>query len=107
MDALVAAAIHDAKNALGILGVRLAEARRQCPSPALADAQAVAARVAAQLVELLVLYRAGEGTLRLAVDDRLLEDFLAEVLADLGPTADGTPALDCRSEEHTSELQSH
>lgn len=95
MDALIAAAIHDAKNALNVLGARLAEAKRQCPSPALAEAQAVAGRIAAQLVELLALYRAGEGSLRLAVDDHLLDDFVAEVLADLAPPPDCPVALDC------------
>lgn len=94
MDALVAAAIHDAKNALNALGAWLSEARRQCPSPALVEAQAVAGRVSAQLVELLALYRASEGTLRLAVDDQVLEDFLAETLADLVRPADSVVALE-------------
>lgn len=95
MDALVAAAIHDAKNALNVLGVRLEEAKRQCPSPALAEARAVAARITAQLVELLALYRAGEGSLRLAIDDRILADFLEETLAELVLPAEGAIALEC------------
>jgi signal transduction histidine kinase len=95
MDALVAAAIHDAKNALNALGAWLSEAKRQCPSPALVEAQAVAGRVSAQLVELLALYRASEGTLRLAVDDRVLEDFLAETLAELGRPAGDAVRLEC------------
>lgn len=95
MDALIAAAIHDAKNALNVLGARLTEAKRQCPSPALAEAQSVAGRISAQLVELLALYRANEGSLRLAVDDHLMEDFLAEVMADLARPADSPVALDC------------
>lgn len=88
MDSLVAAAIHDAKNALNALNVWLATAKRDCPSPALDQAQAVAGRVSAQLVELLALYRADQGTLRLAVEDQYLEDFVADVMTELGPAAD-------------------
>lgn len=87
MDSLVAAAIHDAKNALNALNAWLAEARRECSAPALDQAQAVAGRVSAQLVELLALYRAGQGTLRLAVEDQYLDDFLADVMVELAPTA--------------------
>jgi len=85
MDSLVAAAIHDAKNALTALNTWLAEAQRQAPSPALGQAQAVAARISAQLVELLTLYRADQGRLRLAIEDHYLDDFLADVMAELGP----------------------
>lgn len=87
MDILVAAAIHDAKNALNALGVWLDEAQRECASqpssPALARAKAIASTLSGQLVELLALYRAGDGSLRLAVEDQHLEDFLADVLAEL------------------------
>ena len=89
MDALVAAAIHDAKNQLSALGVWLAEAQRefaaQTPrsSPALDRALAITTTLSTQLVELLALYRAGEGNLRLAVEDHHLDDFLAEVVAEL------------------------
>lgn len=89
MDPLVATAIHDAKNALNILNVRLDEARHQAPSPALEEARAVASRVSAQLVELLSLYRAHAGSLRLAVEDHYLDDFCADVLAELGPIPPG------------------
>lgn len=82
MDDLVAVAIHDAKNALNALGMRLDEAGRDCPSAAIGEARALAARISAQLVELLAIYRAGEGTLRLAIDDQLLEDFLADTVAE-------------------------
>ncbi len=85
MDSLVAVAIHDAKNALNALNVWLAEARRDCQAPALERAQEVAGNVSAQLVQLLTLYRAGEGSLRLAVEDRQLDDFLADVMAELAP----------------------
>ena len=86
MDSLVAVAIHDAKNSLHALNVWLAQAERDCPSsPALMQAQAVAARVCGRLTELLALYRAGEGTLRLAVEDRYLDNFLDDVMAELGP----------------------
>ena len=85
MDSLVAAAIHDAKNALNALNAWLAEAKRECPSAALEQAQAVAGRVSAQLVELLALYRADQGTLRLAVEDSYVDDFLADVITELAP----------------------
>ncbi|CAG0977038.1 Sensor histidine kinase ResE [Rhodocyclaceae bacterium] len=93
MDSLVAAAIHDAKNALNALNAWLTQAKRDCPSPALDQAEAVAGRVSAQLVELLALYRADQGTLRLAVEDQYLEDFVADVMAELGPAADNRIAV--------------
>jgi len=87
MDVLVAAAIHDAKNALNALGVWLEEAQRECASqpasPALARAKTIASTLSGQLVELLALYRAGDGSLRLAVEDQYLEDFLADLMAEL------------------------
>lgn len=87
MDMLVAAAIHDAKNALNALGVWLDEAQRECgsqsSSPALARAKAIASTLSGQLVELLALYRASDGSLRMAVEDQHLEDFLADVMAEL------------------------
>lgn len=83
MDPLVAAAIHDAKNGLNALGTWLAAAEREHPSAALAEARSIAARVGDELVELLALYRAGEGSLRLAVDDHDLTDFVADLVADL------------------------
>ncbi|MFA7270089.1 MAG: ATP-binding protein [Sterolibacterium sp.] len=87
MDTLVAAAIHDAKNALSSLGVWLDEAQRECEmqgsSPALMQAKTITAKLSGQLVELLALYRAGEGTLRLAVEDQHLEDFLTDLMTEL------------------------
>ena len=89
MDALVAAAIHDAKNQLSALGVWLGEAQSEfaaltpAASPALGRALAITTTLSAQLVELLALFRAGEGTLRLAVEDHYLEDFLADLMAEL------------------------
>lgn len=88
MDSLVAAAIHDAKNALNALNAWLAEARRDCPAPALLQAQAVAGRVSAQLVELLALYRADQGSLRLAVEDHYVEDVCSDVMAELAAPPD-------------------
>lgn len=88
MDSLVAAAIHDAKNALNALNAWLAEARRDCPAPALQQAQAVAGRVSAQLVELLALYRADQGSLRLAVEDHYLEDVCSDIIAELAAPPD-------------------
>ena len=89
MDALVASAIHDAKNALLALDTRLAEAERR---PASADFQAArntVARIAAQLTELLTLYRAGNGQLRLTINDHDLNDFIDDLLAELGPPPAG------------------
>lgn len=90
MDSLVAAAIHDAKNSLNALGVWLVQARREfaghangAPSPALEHAMQLTARLTGQLVELLALYRAGDGTLRMAVEDHNLVDFLEDVMAEL------------------------
>ncbi len=89
MDALVAAAIHDAKNELSALGVWIAEAQREfaalspTPSPSLDRVLAIATTLSGQLVELLALYRAGEGSLRLAVEDHYLEDFLNDLLSEL------------------------
>lgn len=89
MDTLVAAAIHDAKNVLNALGAALGEAARDCPSPAMGRAQDMAARVSAQLVELLALYREGQGSLRLAIDDHFIVDFLDDTLAELPPAGEG------------------
>jgi signal transduction histidine kinase len=89
MDSLAAVAIHDAKNALNALNAWLVQARHDCDSPAIAQAQAVAARVSAQLAEFLALYRAGEGTLRLAVEDRYIDDFLDDVMAELAAPDEG------------------
>lgn len=79
MNLLIAGAIHDAKNGLNVLDTWLQEARRGTPSAAIDEARAVAARVGAQLVQLLALYRAGEDSLRLAVEDHDLIDFCQEV----------------------------
>lgn len=92
MDSYVAAAIHDAKNALNVLNTWLGEAQHDCPSsPALARAQEVAGRVSAQLVELLTLYRAEHGTLRLAIEDHYVEDLLADVMVELSPPPGAAP----------------
>lgn len=83
MNTLIAGCIHDAKNGLNLLNTWLEEARRTAPSPALDEARAVAARIGAQLVELLALYRAGENSLRLAIEDHDLTDFCAEVMEEI------------------------
>lgn len=91
MDSLVATVIHDAKNSLAVLGVLLAQARGRVGGiPELQRAETLATQINTQLVQLLVLYRAGEGSLRLTVDDQNLTDFLEEVLVDLALTAEGT-----------------
>lgn len=85
MDSLVAAVIHDAKNALNALNVHIDQARQQTPSADLDQATAIAARISSQLVELLALYRADQGTLKLSVEDHDLGDFLADLSAELTP----------------------
>ncbi|MBV2235769.1 MAG: hypothetical protein KUL75_09520 [Sterolibacterium sp.] len=94
MDSLVAVAIHDAKNSLNSLGVLLARARQDfsrreqvhsvqpADCPALKQAEALVGLLTGQLVELLAFYRAGEGSLRMSIEDHLLPDFLAEVMAE-------------------------
>lgn len=82
MNPLIAGAIHDAKNGLNVLDTWLQEARRATPSPAIDEARAVAARIGAQLVQLLALYRAGENSLRLAIEDHDLIDFCQEVTSE-------------------------
>lgn len=79
MNALIAAAIHDAKNALHAVCAQLTRAAAAAPSAELAEAQALAARVDAQLVELLAIYRASEGHLQLAIADHDLSDFIEEL----------------------------
>ena len=102
MEVLLAAAIHDAKNALNSLGVWLDKAQRECggQSSSLVQAKAITATISGQLVELLALYRADAGNLRMAVEDQHLEDFLADLMAELSSTlsvdgADGvaTPSI--------------
>lgn len=83
MNPLITGCIHDAKNGLNLLNTWLEEARRAAPSPALEEARAVAARISAQLVELLAIYRAGENSLRLAIEDHDLIDFCADVTEEI------------------------
>lgn len=83
MNPLIAGVIHDAKNGLNALNTWLDEARRDSPSPAIDEARAVAARVGAQLVELLAIYRSGEDSLRLAIEDHDLMDFCEEVTSEI------------------------
>ena len=94
MSPLIAGAIHDAKNGLNMLDTWLEEARRSAPSPALDEARAVAARISAQLVELLTLYRAEENSLRLAVEDRDLIDFCQEVTSEIVLPPGGKTRID-------------
>ena len=92
MDSLVAAAIHDAKNRLAALVADLEAAGGGAPSPALIRARITAAQVAGQLTQLLALYRDRQGSLRLAVDDQNLMDFLDDTLTEL-EDGEGPPLL--------------
>lgn len=85
LDPLVAAAIHDAKNALLALGTQLADAERRPATADFSSARASVARIASQLTELLTLYRAQGGQLRLAIDDHDLADFIDDLVSELGP----------------------
>lgn len=95
VDPLVAAAIHDAKNALMALDTQLAAAECRPASADFRTMRAGTARIAAQLTELLTLYRAQNGVLRLAIDDHDLTDFIDDLVAELGPVPAGiTLAVD-------------
>lgn len=89
MDPLVAAVIHDAKNALLALDTRLAAAQRRPADADFSAARATTARIAAQLTELLTLFRAQNGQLRLTIDDHDLADFIDDLFAELGPPPAG------------------
>ncbi len=94
IDALVAAAIHDAKNALMALDTQLADLERRPANADFSVARATTSRIAGQLAELLTLYRAQGGQLRLAIDDHDLHDFIDDLMAELGPLP-GNIRLDC------------
>lgn len=92
-DPLVAAAIHDAKNALLALDTQLAAAEQRPADVDFPQMRGTVGRLAGQLAELLTLFRAQNGQLRLAIDDHDLTDFLDDVRAELGPLPAGI-ALD-------------
>jgi len=94
IDALVAAAIHDAKNALMHLDTQLAEMACRPTSADFSAARATTSRIAGQLTELLTLYRAQGGQLRLVIDDHDLPDFIDDLLVELGPLPENFQ-LDC------------
>ena len=94
MNPLIAAAIHDAKNDLHVLAAKIAEAHTQAPSPSLSEAQAIAGHINSQLMELLAVYRASEGKLSLAIDDRDLRDFIEELQIEPGLQQTAQPKID-------------
>ncbi len=101
MDPLVANVIHDAKNLLAVLVGQLAEIGHEYQRktgekglPALLQAERLVERLNTGLVELLVLYRAGEGSLRLVIDDHELTDFLDEVMTGYAAEGDGPVFLE-------------
>lgn len=89
LDPLVAAAIHDAKNALMAIDLQLAQMQSRPASADFPPTRAAIARVADQLSELLTLYRAQGGQLRLAIDDHDLADFIDDLVTELGPLPGG------------------
>ena len=92
-DPLVAAAIHDAKNVLLALDTQLAAAAQRPADVDFPQMRGTVGRLAGQLAELLTLFRAQNGQLRLAIDDHDLTDFLDDVRTELGPLPAGI-ALD-------------
>ncbi len=88
-DPLVAAVVHDAKNALQALDTQLDAAQRRPASTDFAALRSNVGRIAAQLSELLTLYRAQNGQLRLAIDDHDLSDFIDDLLVEIGPLPPG------------------
>lgn len=86
---LVAAVIHDAKNALQVLDTRLEAASCRPASADFSAARADVVRIARQLTELLTLFRAENGELRLSIADQDLTDFLADLLGELGSPPNG------------------
>lgn len=95
LDPLVAAAIHDAKNALMALDSRLAAAQCRPASADFSTLRGSVTLIAEQLTELLTLYRAQGGQLRLAIDDHDLADFIDDLVSELGPLPAGiTLAVD-------------
>jgi signal transduction histidine kinase len=89
LDPLIAAAIHDAKNALMALDSQLAAAQCRPASADFSTLRGSVSRIAGQLTELLTLYRAQGGQLRLAVDDHDLADFIDDLIMELGQLPDG------------------
>lgn len=83
-DPLVAAAIHDAKNVLLALDTQLAAAEQRPADVDFPQMRSTVGRLAGQLAELLTLFRAQNGQLRLAIDDHDLTDFLDDVRTELG-----------------------
>lgn len=102
IDDLVAAAIHDAKNALLALDVQLTAAECRPASADFRGARGQVSRIATDLARLLTLYRAQQGRLHLHIDDRDLSDFLDDTVAELGPLpAHLTLQVDRDSAAHT------
>lgn len=83
---VMASAVHDMKNSLGML-LNAVEELRDCitPTPAsearLATLQYEAERVHGDLVQLLGLYRLQEHTLMTAIDEHCADDFVEEIAA--------------------------
>lgn len=100
IDSLVAAAVHDAKNALLVLDTQLAQAECRPASADFSAARGQVMRIAAQLTELLTLYRAQNGRLRLTIDDHDLGDFLDDIASELGTPP---PGIELRIERGDAE----
>lgn len=91
---VIASAVHDMKNSLGMLLSTLEDLRQEQQGspgdhPKLNTLQYEAERVHSDLLQLLGLYRLGEHTLSAHSDERYVADFLREQLARHQPLLDG------------------
>lgn len=91
---VLASAVHDMKNSLGMLLNSLDELRSEHGktfngSPRFNTLQYEAERMHNDLVQLLGIYRLGEQNLSAHIDEHYLPDFLAEHMARHAPLLDG------------------
>lgn len=91
---VIASAVHDMKNSLGMLLHSLDELREEyADSPASSERfntlQYEAERVHSDLIQLLGIYRLGEEHLTAHVEEHFVPDFLAEQLARHQPLLEG------------------
>ena len=91
---VLASAVHDMKNSLGMLLNSLDELRREqndslSESPKFNTLQYEAERMHNDLVQLLGIYRLGENNLSAHIDEHFLPDFLSEHMARHTPLLEG------------------
>lgn len=104
---VIASAVHDMKNSLGMLLHSVDELRTELPEEIRSTdrfntLQYEAQRVHGDLVQLLSIYRLDQKTLTPAIDEQDVQDFLEEQLARHQPLLDGLGlkvSLDCQAGE--------